>query len=149
MPHCATFALPLLASCTLIACSGQPQEVHSAKATHLLKETSGIRGIFEDSKGVLYLTSPDWTARYEPHAVDAARQGFTYLKDRGAGVLLSGFQEDAPLRKGTFTNFGLEEGWPCQNVWTIYKTRNGELLFCGEDPGVAYRFNGEGFGRVY
>lgn len=54
-----------------------------------------------------------------------------------------------PLRKGTFTHYGPEQGWPCENTWTIYTSRSGELLFCGEKPGGVYRFNGEGFERVF
>lgn len=54
-----------------------------------------------------------------------------------------------PLGQGTFTNFDDEQGWPCENAWTIYKTRSGELLFAGEDPGGVYQFNGETFDRVY
>jgi len=57
--------------------------------------------------------------------------------------------KDDPLRKGTFTNFDDAEGWPCENAWTIYKTRSGELLFGGEDPGGVYRFDGAGFERVF
>ncbi len=52
---------------------------------------------------------------------------------------------DDPLRKGSFTNFGPEQGFPCTNVWTIYQKRDGELLFAGEKPGGIYRFNGESF----
>jgi hypothetical protein len=57
--------------------------------------------------------------------------------------------KDDPIREGTFTNYSEAQGWPCENAWTIYMTRNGELWFAGEDPGGVYRFNGEGFERVY
>ncbi len=57
--------------------------------------------------------------------------------------------EDDPLRKGTFTNYGEEQGWPCENAWTIHKKRNGQLLFGGENPGGVYRFNGGSFERVH
>jgi hypothetical protein len=57
--------------------------------------------------------------------------------------------EDDPIGKGTFTNYDDAQGWPCENAWTIYTTRDGELLFAGEEPGGVYRFNGEGFERAY
>jgi ligand-binding sensor domain-containing protein len=54
-----------------------------------------------------------------------------------------------PIGKGVFTNFDDEQGFPCEGVWTIYKSRSGELLFAGENPGGVYRFNGEGFERAF
>ncbi len=55
--------------------------------------------------------------------------------------------ESDPIRMGTFTHYGRDEGWPCQNAWTIYRTQSGEMLFAGENPGGVYKFNGESFER--
>ena len=49
----------------------------------------------------------------------------------------------------SFENFTKEDGVTSQNIWTIYKTRKGELLFAGEKPGTVYKFNGELFDRVF
>ncbi len=57
--------------------------------------------------------------------------------------------ESDPIGQGTFTNYAEAEGFLSQSVWTIYKTRSGELLFAAANPGAAYRFNGETFERAF
>lgn len=49
----------------------------------------------------------------------------------------------------SFTNFTEKDGVKCKVFWTIYTTKQGELLFAGEDPGEVYKFNGTSFERVY
>lgn len=56
--------------------------------------------------------------------------------------------ERDPIREGSFSRFGVEEGLPCQNIWMMYRTRAGELLFAGENPGGVYRFDGTRFERM-
>ncbi|TNE55534.1 MAG: hypothetical protein EP344_13265 [Bacteroidetes bacterium] len=51
--------------------------------------------------------------------------------------------------RNPFTNYTKKDGVNSAVIWTIYKTRKGELLFAGEDPGAVYRFNGTAFDRVY
>ncbi|MFT5424814.1 MAG: ligand-binding sensor domain-containing protein [Phycisphaerales bacterium] len=57
--------------------------------------------------------------------------------------------ESDPLGQGVFTNYAQEQGLPCEGIWTIYKTRSGELLFAGTDPDGVYRFNEGVFERVF
>ena len=81
--------------------------------------------IAEDEDGNYWIgTAYSGIWRYEPSAVD-------------------------PIGEGTFTNYSAEQGCPSQNIWTIYKTRSGELLFAGEDPGAVYQFNGTSFDRAF
>lgn len=84
-----------------------------------------VCSIAEDADGNFWIgTSSSGVWRYEPSKED-------------------------PVHTGRFTTFGEEQGWPCRVASSIFKTRNGELLFAGEDPGGVYRFNGTGFERVY
>ena len=54
-----------------------------------------------------------------------------------------------PIGEGTFTNYSKEQGVVSDSIWTIYKTRSGELLFAGENPGAVYQFIGNSFERVF
>ncbi|WP_051413322.1 ligand-binding sensor domain-containing protein [Zhouia amylolytica] len=49
----------------------------------------------------------------------------------------------------SLTNFTKKDGFPSGQVWTIYKTINGTLWFCGANPSGIYKFNGKTFERVY
>jgi hypothetical protein len=73
----------------------QAQASDKPASSQFLKPSSGIRGIFEDSKGNFYFTSTEWTAKYDPSTRTTEHDGYTYLPERGAGVLVSAFQEDA------------------------------------------------------
>lgn len=50
---------------------------------------------------------------------------------------------------GTFSNYRVDDGWPCEYAWTICNTRDGEMLLGGERPGGNYRFDGDQFDRIY
>lgn len=135
----------------------------------------GIRGYHMDSRGNLWMADNGsglyvydgtevlhFTAlhnlRDEDLEGNSLHRAFSIAEDDDGnlwfGSVYSGIwryepSEDDPIGKGTFTNYDDEQGWPCENAWTIYKTSSGELLFAGEDPGGVYRFDGEGFERVY
>ncbi len=49
----------------------------------------------------------------------------------------------------SFTNFTKKDGVKSVGISTIYRTKQGELLFGGEDPGGVYKFNGNSFERIY
>ena len=102
-----TFGFATLSSCTNNsrpdsgtnpAADGISTAEPSIDSAQWLKPTSGIRGIFEDSKGNLWFTSPDWACRYDPSARDSDDGGFTYFTEDWAGVMVSGFQEDSDGR---------------------------------------------------
>lgn len=135
----------------------------------------GIRGYLLDSKDRLWMADNGagvyvydgndvvhFTAIHGLEAGDVEgntlHRSFSIAEDQDGniwiGTAYSGLwryqpSQDDPIGKGTFTNYDDAQAWPCENAWTIYKTRSGELLFAGEDPGGVYRFNGESFERVY
>ncbi|MCC9065192.1 ligand-binding sensor domain-containing protein [Flavobacterium piscisymbiosum] len=46
-------------------------------------------------------------------------------------------------------NFTKEDGVGSNHIWTIYKTKKGELWVGGANPSGVYRFNGVSFERIY
>jgi hypothetical protein len=162
-----TFSFATLGSCA--------KPAPSMDSDRLLKPTAGIRGIFEDSKHNLWMadngagiyvyngdTVVHFTAihklRDEDTEGNSLHRAFSIAEDKDGnfwfGTVYSGIwryepSETDPIGRGTFTNYDDEQGFPCQSVWTIYKTRSGELLFAAEDPGGVYRFNGKSFERAY
>jgi ligand-binding sensor domain-containing protein len=135
----------------------------------------GLRGYHLDSRGYLWMADNGagvfvydgadvhhFTALHDLEDADvngpSLHRAFSIAEDTDGtmwfGSVYSGLwryapSEQDPIGKGTFTNYGKDEGWPCENAWTIYRTRSGELLFAGEDPGGVYRFDGQRFERVY
>lgn len=49
----------------------------------------------------------------------------------------------------TMKNFTKKDGIISNHIWTIYKTKHGELWFGGASPSGVYRFNGTSFKRIY
>ena len=49
----------------------------------------------------------------------------------------------------TSLKFRIKNGIKYDLIWTIYKTKQGELLFGGEYSGGMYKFNGISFDRIY
>lgn len=49
----------------------------------------------------------------------------------------------------TMKNFTKKDGVISNHIWTIYETKQGELLFGGASPSGVYRFNGISFERKY
>ncbi len=137
------------------------------KVTGRLNEPTHIRGIYADSKGNLWMAdngngvfvyNGDTTINFTKlHHLDKG--------DREGNTLHRSFciaeDEDGNMWFGTvysgiwrydgksFTNFAKEDGIINQSFWTIFKNKKGELLFCGENPGAVYKFNGLSFDRVY
>ena len=64
------------------------------------------------------------------------------------GTVGSGIWRFDPV-SGNFTNFTESDGLKSALIWTIYKTKKGDLLFGGENPGHVYRFNGSSFDRIF
>lgn len=127
----------------------------------------GIRGIYHDSKGDLWIA--------DNGAGVFVYNGDTIIHFTGLHHLDKGDKEGNTLHRvfsiseddegnmwfGTvysgiwrydgqsFTNFTKENGVKSDVIWTIFKTKGGELLFAGEDPGGVYKFNGTSFDRIY
>ncbi|MCB9310812.1 MAG: hypothetical protein H6567_12195 [Lewinellaceae bacterium] len=49
----------------------------------------------------------------------------------------------------TVENFSKEDGLESNHIWTIYKTKSGELWFGGASPSGVFMFNGKTFERKY
>lgn len=49
----------------------------------------------------------------------------------------------------TMKNFTKKDGVISNHIWTIYKTKHGELWFGGASPSGVYRFNGTTLERIY
>ena len=134
----------------------------------------GIRGLYADSKGRLWMADngsgvfvyeKDTVINFTKlHKMDKGdREGntlhraFSIAEDNDGnmwfGTVYNGIWRYDPDLDGiggnSFTNYAEKQGVISDNIWTIYKTPKGELLFAGENPGAVYKFNGQGFDRVY
>ena len=127
----------------------------------------GIRGLFVDSKGNLWMAdngsgvfmyNGDTTINFTKlHHLDKGdtdgntlHRAFSIAEDDAGnmwfGTVYSGiWRYDGQ----SLTNFDEKDGVISDNIWTIYKTKQGALLFAGENPGGVYKFNGASFDRVY
>ncbi|WP_235297804.1 two-component regulator propeller domain-containing protein [Portibacter marinus] len=47
-----------------------------------------------------------------------------------------------------FTIYGEDQGVTSEIIWTIFKTKDGHLLFAGESPGAVFRFDGNSFYQI-
>lgn len=129
----------------------------------------GIRGIFVDSKGVLWKADNgagiftyngketiNFTKRHRLDHGDVEgntlHRAFSIAEDTTGlmwfGTVYSGIWRYNP-ETNEFKNYTRDDGVKSENIWTIYKTNDGELLFAGETPGAIYRFNGNGFSRIH
>jgi len=135
----------------------------------------GIRGYYLDSRDYLWMADNGagvyvydgekvvhFTALHKLRDEDtegsSLHRAFTIAEDDDGnmwiGTAYSGiwrYQPSAadPIGAGTLTNFGAAEGWPCKSIWTIYKTRSGELLFAGHEPAGVFRFANGSFERAF
>lgn len=132
-----------------------------------VNEPSHIRGIYVDSKGTLWIAdngngvfvfNGDTTINFTTfHHLDKGdtkgntlHRSFCIAEDRDEnmwfGTVYSGIWRYDGV---SFTNFTERDGVANQYFWAIFKNKKGELLFCGENPGGVYKFNGQSFDRVY
>ncbi len=128
----------------------------------------GIRGIFVDSNGVLWMADNGagiftYDGRKTTNFTKAQgldegdvegntlHRAFSIAEDTTGnmwfGTVYSGIWKYNPKTE-EFRNYAKDEGVMSENIWTIYKTKEGELLFAGESPAAIYRFNGDGFDRA-
>jgi ligand-binding sensor domain-containing protein len=129
----------------------------------------GIRAIYEDSKGNLWLCDNgagvflfdgDTTVNFTKlHKLEGQNsngntllRSFSVAEDKVGnmwfGTVYSGIWRYDPT-SGVFMNYTKDHGLKSDLIWTIYRSKQGELLFGGEDPGAVYKFNGISFDRVY
>lgn len=129
----------------------------------------GIRGIFLDSKGILWMADngagvftynkgvvENFTKKHLLDKGDVEgntlHRAFSIAEDSEAnmwfGTVYSGiWMYNSKTDK--FTNYSKDDGVMSDNIWTIYKTKNNEMLFAGESPAAVYIYNGKTFDRKY
>lgn len=129
----------------------------------------GIRGIFVDSKGKLWIAdngagvfvydgneTENFTKKHKLDEGDiegnSLHRAFSIEEDSLGnmwfGTVYSGIWMYNP-KTDEFKNYTKEDGIISDNIWTIYRTKKGELLFGGESPAAVYKFNGQKFDRIY
>lgn len=129
----------------------------------------GIRGIFVDSKGVLWMADngagvftyndgviENFTKKHLLDKGDAdgntLHRAFSISEDSEGnmwfGTVYSGIWMYNP-KTDKFMNYSKNDGVMSDNIWTIYKTKKNELLFAGESPAAVYSFNGKTFDRKF
>lgn len=129
----------------------------------------GIRGIFIDHEGRLWMadngaglfvfdgeTTENFTQKhhldYAEGSENTLHRAFSIAEDTTGkmwfGTVYSGIWRYDPDTE-TFEQFTSEDGVNSDTIWTIYRTREGDLLFAGESPAAVYRFNGKSFDRVF
>jgi len=129
----------------------------------------GIRGIFIDSSGILWIADNgagvftydgneiiNFTRKHHLDEGDAEgntlHRAFSIAEDSEGkmwfGTVYSGIWSYNPATE-EFNNYTSAEGVRSENIWTIYKTKEGEMLFAGESPAAVYVFNGKTFYRKY
>jgi len=110
----------------------------------------GIRDIYEDSKGRIWLadngsglfvydgiTTVNFTKTHNLDQDDrngnTLHRTFSVMEDNDGnmwfGTVYSGIWK---YDGNSFKNYSKKEGVVSENIWTIYKTKNGDLLFAGE-----------------
>lgn len=126
-----------------------------------------VRSIFEDSKGRLWignngigvlLYDGKKTIRFteEQQLRKADTQGNTLdrvfsIGEDTTGNMWFGTRDYGLWRYDgkTMKNFTKSDGLASPFIWTIYKSKKGDLWFGGDNPGGVYRFNGKSFERIY
>lgn len=129
----------------------------------------GIRGVFADSKGDIWIADNgagvfvydgeklvNFTKEHHLDEGDQAgntlHRAFSIAEDTlgnmWIGTVYSGVWKYNPNTQ-EFINYTKTDGVASDNIWTIYKTKNGELLYAGETPGAVYKFNGKSFERAF
>ncbi len=129
----------------------------------------GIRGIFLDSNGKLWIAdngagvfvfngkeTENFTKKHNldvrSEVGNTLHRAFSIAEDSEGkmwfGTVYSGIWSYNPQTE-KFKNYTLNDGVKSENIWTIYKTKEGELLFAGESPAAVYKFNGYKFDRIF
>ncbi|MDA6068999.1 hypothetical protein NJT12_05125 [Flavobacterium sp. AC] len=126
-----------------------------------------IRSIMEDSKGNLWIGNNGiGVLKYEGiKAINFTEQQKLKKEDSKGNSLERVFSigEDklgniwfGTLESGVWRydgksvkNYTKKDGVKSKHIWTIYKTKQGELWFGGASPSGVYRFNGISFERKY
>lgn len=126
-----------------------------------------IRSIMEDSKGNLWIGNNgigvfkydgkktiNFTAQQKLKKEDtkgnSLERVFSIGEDRLGNVWFGTVESGVWRYDGnSVKNFTKVDGLESKHIWTIYKSKQGELWFGGANPSGVYRFNGKFFERKY
>lgn len=129
----------------------------------------GIRGIYVDSKGKLWIADngagifiydgKEIENFTKTHKLDEGNfkgnslyRAFSIAEDSLGnmwfGTVYSGVWMYNP-KTSEFKNYTQVDGVKSDHIWSIYRTRNGELLFGGESPAAVYKFDGKAFNKIH
>ena len=135
----------------------------------LNKETGllHIRGIMEDSKGNLWIANNGigvfkydgekiiyFTAQQKLKKEDtngnSLERVFSVGEDASGNIWFGTVKSGVWRYDGnSLTNFAEKDGLPSKQIWTIYRSKQGELWFAGANPSGVYKFNGTSFERIF
>ncbi|OJJ21137.1 hypothetical protein BKI52_11250 [marine bacterium AO1-C] len=126
-----------------------------------------IRGLMEDSKGHLWIANNgigmlkydgekiiDFTAQHKLRKGDTKgntlHRVFSVGEDNQGNIWFGTYKSGVWRYDGqTLKNFTAKDGLYSEHIWTIYKSKNGEMWFGGASPSGVYKFNGTAFERKY
>lgn len=125
------------------------------------------RNIMEDSKGNLWIANNGiGVLKYDGKKVinftkqqkltkqdtkgNSLERVFSIGEDKLGNVWFGTVESGAWRYDGkSVKNFTKEDGVVSKHIWTIYKSKQGELWLAGANPSGVYRFNGISFERKY
>ncbi len=129
----------------------------------------GIRGLFVDKEGLLWIADNgagvfvfdgnevvNFTRQYQLDedalAGPTLHRAFSISEDKQGniwiGTVYSGIWK-FDKKTEILTNYSKKHGVLSENIWMIYKLRDGGLLFAGESPGGVYKFSEGKFNRIF
>lgn len=135
-----------------------------------LSEATGylhVRAIFEDSKGNLWIgnngigvwvydgkDATNFTALHRGKMPFMASGGpervFSIGEDANGNIWFGTIGSGAWFFDGTsLSNYTRKQGLESNHIWTIYRSRQGEMWFGGADPSGVYAFRGGIFKRIF
>jgi ligand-binding sensor domain-containing protein len=126
-----------------------------------------IRGIYEDRKGNIWIANNgkgvlvydgkkaiNFTAQQKLTKEDtkgnSLDKSFSVGEDASGNIWIGTVESGVWKYDGkSVKNFTKNEGLKSKHIWTIYKSKNGELWLGGANPSGVYCFNGKSFERKY
>lgn len=124
-----------------------------------------IRALFEDSKGNLWIGNNGMSSiKYKDGAFILLNQEYGIQNNHGNilhKVFSIGEDVNGNIWFGTagsgvwkfdgelFTNYGEFHGLPSEQIWSIYKSKDGTLWFCSAEPSGVYVFDGKSFTKRF
>lgn len=126
-----------------------------------------IRGFMEDSKGNLWIANNgkgvlvydgkeaiNFTIKQKLTKEDtkgnSLDRAFSIAEDTSGNIWIGTVGSGIWRYDGhTVKNFTKADGVVSDHIWTIFKSKQGELWFGGANPSGVYRFNGAAFERIY